>query len=489
MKKIDTILRGIEVIFSEGDSSMEISSICFDSRSAGPGNLFVAVKGNISDGHNYIGNAVASGVVAVICEEMPEKRDGKICWIKVKDSARALGIAASNFYGNPSDDLKLVGVTGTNGKTTVATLLYRLYRTLGYTAGLLSTIANYINDTRVEATHTTPDPVQLNRMLAEMVDSGCEYAFMEVSSHAIDQQRIAGLTFRGALFTNLTHDHLDYHKTFSNYIAAKKRFFDSLDKSAFALYNYDDPNGQVMVQNCAATIYNYSLRGSADFRGKVVEQRFEGMLMRIDDTEVSTRFIGKFNAYNLLAVYGTAVMLGSAGLELLTAISSLMPVEGRLETIISPKGIRGIVDYAHTPDALSNVLSTINEMREPGNKLIAVVGAGGDRDRTKRGEMASIAAAMSDIVVLTSDNPRSEDPDKIIDEMMKGVDPGSEKRVLRVTSRADAIKTAVMLASDNDIIVVAGKGHETYQEVNGVRSHFDDREVLSECFLMSKENK
>ena len=487
MIKLDTILNGIEIILIEGDDSVEISSICFDSRRVGKGDLFIAVKGSVSDGHNYIGDAVVSGCVAVMCEEVPEKRDNGIIWIRVKDSARALGMAASNFYGNPSSDLRVVGVTGTNGKTTVATLLYKLYRSLGYKAGLLSTIANYINDRRLEATHTTPDPLQLNRLLSEMVDAGCEFAFMEVSSHAIDQQRVAGLTFEGALFTNLTHDHLDYHKTFSNYITAKKGLFDSLERSAFALYNGDDRNGQVMVQNCDAIIRSYSLKGSADFRGKVIEQLFEGMLMRIGDTEVSTRFIGRFNAYNLLAVYGAAVMLGTTGIELLTAISALMPVEGRLETIISSKGVRGIVDYAHTPDALSNLLSAINEMREPGNRLITVVGAGGDRDRTKRPEMALIASSLSDIVVLTSDNPRSEDPDKIIDEMMKGVEPGSEKRVLRVTSRADAIKTAVMLASDKDIIVVAGKGHETYQEVNGVKSHFDDREVLRKSFEMQIE--
>ena len=309
---LNSILSGIEIILMEGDSSTEISSVCFDSRNAGPRDLFVAVKGSVSDGHTYIQDVVASGVAAVMCEVLPETRSDKICWIKVKDSARALGIAASNFYGNPSDNLKLVGVTGTNGKTTVATLLFRLYRSLGYAAGLLSTIANYINDNRVEATHTTPDPVQLNRMLAEMVDAGCEYAFMEVSSHAIDQQRIAGLTFLGALFTNLSHDHLDYHKTFSNYIAAKKGLFDSLDKSAFALYNYDDPNGKVMVQNCAATIRSYSLRGIADFRGKVVEQRFEGMLMRIDDTDISTRFIGRFKANrkeNVLSSYRKNMLL------------------------------------------------------------------------------------------------------------------------------------------------------------------------------------
>lgn len=488
MITIDGILRGIEVTTLEGDVSVEISSLSFDSRHTGAGDLFVAVRGNETDGHGYIGDALKSGAVAIICESLPEKREEGICWIRVKDSAKALGIAASNYYGNPSADLRLVGVTGTNGKTTVATLLYRLYRSLGYPAGLLSTVANYINDKRIEATHTTPDPIQLNRLLAEMVMSGCEYAFMEVSSHAVVQQRISGLTFTGALFTNLTHDHLDYHGTFSNYIAAKKGLFDSLGKNAFALYNADDRNGQVMVQNCSATVRSFSLRGSADFTARVVEHRFEGMLLRMGDTEISTRFTGRFNASNLLAVYGAAEMLGTPRLELLTALSALVPVEGRFETIISPTGIMGIVDYAHTPDALSNVLSAVNEIREPGNRIITVVGAGGDRDRTKRPEMAAIAGSMSDIVVLTSDNPRSEDPEKIIDEMMKGIEPGSEKRVLRVTSREDAIKTAVMLAAGNDIIVIAGKGHETYQEVRGVRSHFDDREVLREIFLTSMDN-
>lgn len=488
MITVDDILRGIEILTLEGELSGQISSVSFDSRHTGPGDLFVAVRGNETDGHGYIGDALRAGAVAIICEELPEKRDKGVCWIRVRDSAKALGEAASSYYGNPSADLRLVGVTGTNGKTTVATLLYRLYRSLGYPAGLLSTVANYINDQRIEATHTTPDPVQLNRLLAEMVRSGCEYAFMEVSSHAVVQQRIAGLTFRGALFTNLTHDHLDYHGTFSNYIAAKKGLFDSLGKNAFALYNADDRNGQVMVQNCKAAVRSFSLRGNADFTARVVEHRFEGMLLRIGETEISTQFTGRFNASNLLAVYGAAEMLGTTGLELFTAISLLVPVEGRFETIISPTGIRGIVDYAHTPDALSNVLSAVSEMREQGNRIITVVGAGGDRDRTKRPAMASIAVSMSDIVVLTSDNPRSEDPERIIDEMMTGVEPGSEKRVLRVTSRADAIKTAVMLADGSDIIVIAGKGHETYQEVKGVKSHFDDREVLREFFLKNINN-
>ncbi|MCA1757835.1 MAG: UDP-N-acetylmuramoyl-L-alanyl-D-glutamate--2,6-diaminopimelate ligase [Bacteroidales bacterium] len=485
---IDGILRGIKVTTLEGDDSVEVSSLSFDSRRTGRGDLFVAVRGNETDGHGYIGDALEAGAVAIICEDLPERRDKGICWIRVEDSAQALGTAASNYYGNPSADLRLVGVTGTNGKTTVATLLYRLYMSLGYPTGLLSTVANYINDKRIEATHTTPDPLQLNRLLAEMVISGCEYAFMEVSSHAVVQQRIAGLIFTGALFTNLTHDHLDYHGTFSNYIAAKKGLFDSLGKKAFALYNADDRNGQVMVQNCRANIRSFSLRGGADFTARVVEHRFEGMLLRIGEAEISTRFTGRFNASNLLAVYGAAEMLGTPRLELLTALSNLVPVEGRFETIISPTGVRGIVDYAHTPDALSNVLSAVNEMREPGNRIITVVGAGGDRDRAKRPEMAAIAGSMSDIVVLTSDNPRSEDPEKIIDEMMKGVEPGMKTRVLRVTSRADAIKTAVLLAAGNDIIVIAGKGHETYQEVKGVRSHFDDREVLREIFLTSMDN-
>jgi UDP-N-acetylmuramoyl-L-alanyl-D-glutamate--2,6-diaminopimelate ligase len=489
MMTLDDILKGIEIITLEGEPSGQISSVSFDSRVTVPGDLFVAVRGSEADGHAYIDSALRAGAVAIICEELPERRDKGVVWIRVKDSAKALGAAASNYYGNPSGELKLVGVTGTNGKTTVATLLYRLYRSLGYPAGLLSTVANYINDHRIEATHTTPDPVQLHRLLAEMVQSGCEYAFMEVSSHAVVQQRISGVTFTGALFTNLTHDHLDYHGTFANYLAAKKGLFDSIGKNAFALYNGDDRNGQVMVQNCKADLHSFSLRGNADFTARVIEHRFEGMLLRIGESEISTQFTGRFNASNLLAVYGAAKLLGAKELELLTAMSLLVPVEGRFETIISPTGIRGIVDYAHTPDALTNLLSAVNEMREPGNRIITVVGAGGDRDRTKRAAMASIAVSISDILVLTSDNPRNEDPEAIIDEMMTGVEQGSEKRVLRVTSRADAIKTAVMLADSSDIIVIAGKGHETYQEVKGVRSHFDDREVLRDIFSRSINSK
>jgi UDP-N-acetylmuramoyl-L-alanyl-D-glutamate--2,6-diaminopimelate ligase len=446
--------------------------------------LFVAVKGYKSDGHDFINDAIESGAAAIICEILPENQGKYICWIKTGDSAKALGLAASNFFGNPSSSLKLVGVTGTNGKTTIATLLYRMFRRLGYKCGLFSTVCNYINEKELAATHTTPDPVQLNLLLSRMVEEGCDFAFMEVSSHSADQKRIAGLKFEGGIFTNLTHDHLDYHKTFDNYLAAKKSFFDSLPESSFALVNVDDRNGRVMIQNCQARHFTFSVRGMADYRCTIIEQGFEGMVLKIQGEEVWTRFIGDFNASNLLAVYASTELLGELKKEILTVLSDLHPVPGRLEVIKSPGGISGIVDYAHSPDALLNVIDTINKIREGGVQLITVVGAGGDRDRTKRPKMAAISAEGSTKVILTSDNPRSEDPEKILDEMEVGITPDLKRKTLRIADRHEAIKTAVMLANKGDVILIAGKGHETYQEVMGVKHHFDDREELKNALLL-----
>jgi len=484
MIKIEEILKGITVVSVTGTKNKSVSGVEFDSRKVKKDSLFVAVKGYKSDGHEFINSAISSGALAIICEKLPEKPEKNITWIITDDSARALGMAASNYFGNPSSLLKLVGVTGTNGKTTIATLLYRMFLRLGYKCGLFSTVCNYINETELEATHTTPDPVQLNKLMAEMVREGCDYAFMEVSSHSADQKRIAGLVFAGGIFTNLTHDHLDYHKTFDNYLAAKKSFFDSLPPGSFALANIDDRNGRVMLQNCQARKFTFSVRGMADFRCNLIEQSFEGMGLKIQGEEVWTRFVGDFNASNLLAVYAASELLGASKKEILTIMSDLHPVSGRLEVIKSPGGISGIVDYAHTPDALLNVIETINKIREGGVQLITVVGAGGDRDRTKRPEMAAISAEGSTKVILTSDNPRTEDPEKILDEMESGITPDLKRKTLRISDRHEAIKTAVMLANKGDVILIAGKGHETYQDVMGVKHHFDDREELRNAFLL-----
>jgi UDP-N-acetylmuramoyl-L-alanyl-D-glutamate--2,6-diaminopimelate ligase len=484
MMKIEELIKGIEVLAVAGAKNRDISGIEFDSRKVKTGSLFVAVKGYKSDGHDFIDSAITSGATAIICEKLPDDPDGNICWVKTSDSAKALGQAASNFFGNPSSSLRLVGVTGTNGKTTIATLLYRMFIGLGYKCGLFSTVCNYINEKELEATHTTPDPIQLHSLLARMVDEGCDFAFMEVSSHAADQKRIAGLKFAGGVFTNLTHDHLDYHKTFDNYLTAKKSFFDSLPSDAFALVNNDDRNGRVMLQNCKAHHYTFSVRGMADYRCSIIEQGFEGMGLKIQGEEIWTRFIGDFNASNLLAVYSASELLGAAKKEILTILSDLYPVAGRLEVIKSQGGISGIVDYAHTPDALLNVIDTINKIREGGVQLITVVGAGGDRDRTKRPEMAAISAEGSTKVILTSDNPRTEDPEKILDEMEAGITPDLKRKTLRIADRREAIKTAVMLANSGDVILIAGKGHETYQEIMGVKHHFDDREELKNAFLI-----
>jgi UDP-N-acetylmuramoyl-L-alanyl-D-glutamate--2,6-diaminopimelate ligase len=484
MMKIEEILNGIEIVSVTGAKDKVISGIEFDSRKVKKDSMFVAVKGYKSDGHDFISSAIASGASAIICESLPEKPGKNVCWIKTIDSAKALGLAASNFYGNPSSSLKLVGVTGTNGKTTIATLLYRMFQRLGYKCGLFSTVCNYINDKELEATHTTPDPVQLNSLLSMMVDEGCDFAFMEVSSHSADQKRIAGLKFAGGIFTNLTHDHLDYHKTFDNYLAAKKSFFDSLPRDSFALVNVDDRNGRVMLQNCIARGYTFSVRGMADYRCNIIEQGFAGMELKIQGEEIWTRFIGDYNASNLLAVYAAAELLGAAKKEILTVLSDLHSVAGRLEVIKSAEGISGIVDYAHTPDALLNVIDTINKIREENVQLITVVGAGGDRDRTKRPKMAAISAEGSTKVILTSDNPRTEDPEKILDEMEAGITPDLKRKTLRITDRHEAIKTAVMLANKGDVILVAGKGHETYQDIMGVKHHFDDREELKNALLL-----
>jgi UDP-N-acetylmuramoyl-L-alanyl-D-glutamate--2,6-diaminopimelate ligase len=484
MMQIEEILKGIDIISLAGERSTIISNIEFDSRMVTSGSLFVAVRGYKTDGHDFINAAVASGASAVICEILPENRDKNICWVKTGDSARALGLAASNFFGNPSFSLKLVGVTGTNGKTTIATLLYRMFLRLGYKCGLFSTVCNYINGKELPATHTTPDPVQLNNLLSEMVREGCDFVFMEVSSHSADQQRIAGLKFDGAIFTNLTHDHLDYHKTFDKYLAAKKSFFDSLPVGSFALVNTDDRNGRVMLQNCKARHFTFSVRGMADYRCGIIEQGFEGMGLKIQGEEVWTRFIGDFNASNLLAVYAASELLGATKKEILTILSDLHPVSGRLEVFKSPCGISGIIDYAHTPDALLNVIDTINKIREGGVQLITVVGAGGDRDKTKRPKMAAISAEGSTKIILTSDNPRTEDPEKILDDMEAGITPDLKRKTLRIADRREAIKTAVMLASKGDVVLVAGKGHETYQEIMGVKYHFDDREELKNALQL-----
>lgn len=460
----------------------EIKNITFDSRKVGKDSLFVATIGTSVDGHEYIGKAVENGAVAVICEKLPDIMSENVVYITVKNSAEALGRIAGNFYRRPSEHLTLVGVTGTNGKTTVATLLYNLFRKLGYKAGLLSTVVNYVDGRAVESTHTTPDAIELNSLLAQMVDAGCEYAFMEVSSHAVDQRRIAGLRFAGGIFTNLTRDHLDYHKTVDNYLKAKKRFFDDMPENAFALVNADDKTGMVMLQNCKAGKKTYSVRGLADFAARILEESFDGMLMNICGREVFLPFVGRFNAYNLCAVYGAAVLLGAEGNEVLRLLSMLHAVSGRFEAIKSPSGYTAIVDYAHTPDALENVIGTINEIRSGASRLITVVGCGGNRDKGKRPIMAREAVKGSDMVILTSDNPRHEDPQTILHDMTAGLDATQLKRTLVIIDRRQAIRTACCMAQKNDVVLIAGKGHEDYQIIGDVKHHFDDREEVRNCF-------
>ena len=477
----------MECLKPTGDISTEISSVVFDSRKVERGSLFVALKGTANDGHKYIETAIESGAAAIIYQigeeaSIPETLSRtRATIIAVKDSHKALGVVASNFYDRPSDKLKLIGITGTNGKTTTVTLLYRLFTKLGYSCGLLSTIENYIGDTKVAASHTTPDPVTINSLLSQMVEIGCQYCFMEVSSHSIDQERVAGLHFEGGIFSNITHDHLDYHKTFKEYINVKKRFFDGLPKNAFALTNTDDTNGLVMVQNCTAKIYKYSCLSPADFNCRIVEKGLDGMLLRFGNREMWTSFIGVHNASNLLVVYATATLLGASQEEILVNMSSMAPVAGRLEYIKGGDDITAVVDYAHTPDALKNVLKTLKECAND-VEIITVFGCGGDRDRSKRPEMAAVAAKYSDRVVVTSDNPRFEDPDKIIEEIMEGFSVTERRKVIAIANRREAIKAAIALAKQGALILVAGKGHEDYQDIEGVKHHFDDKEVITETF-------
>lgn len=480
MKRLKDLLGRVDVVLIVGDDSAGVGALTLDSRQVADGVLFFAVRGEKSDGHDYIDKAVEAGASAVVCERMPERIAKGVAYVQVADSHAAVGQIASAFYGYPSEKLKLVGVTGTNGKTTTATLLYDMFRGLGYEAGLISTVVYRIGARRIDSTHTTPDAIRLNAMLAEMVDEGCGYCFMEVSSHSVVQRRIEGLTFAGGVFTNLTHDHLDYHKTFAEYLKAKKGFFDGLPKGTFALVNADDRNGKVMVQNTKAAVKSYSLRSIADFKCRVVEMHMDGMLLNIDSEEVWVKFLGRFNAYNLLAVYAAAVLLGAGRRDVLRQLSMLSPVDGRFEYLRSEDGITVVVDYAHTPDALQNVINTVNDILQPEQKLFVVVGCGGDRDAAKRPVMAKIAASQSDLAILTSDNPRTENPDEIIAQMKAGLDRGD--RYLAITDRREAIRAAVMMASKGDVVLVAGKGHETYQEINGVRNHFDDREEVFAAF-------
>ena len=477
MKRLSDILKGIEYK-TVNYRNVEVSRITFDSRIVEPGTLFVAQVGVHSDGHNFIGDAVKSGASVVLCQYLPKTISNDVVYIQTDDSSHALGVVASNFYDNPSQRLKLIGITGTNGKTTTVTLLHRMFRNFGYGVGLLSTVVNKINEQQIPSTHTTPDAIELNCLLAKMVENGCEYCFMEVSSHAIVQQRIAGLHFCGGIFSNITHDHLDYHKTFADYIAAKKAFFDNLPSTAFALTNKDDRNGLVMLQNTKARKYTYSIQNVADFSCRIVENTLQGLLLNIGGKEVWTQLVGKFNAYNLLAIYSTACLCGIAEDEALTTLSCLQAAEGRFE-YVNGSGKMAIVDYAHTPDALKNVLQTINEIMNTEQRLIVVVGCGGDRDALKRPIMARIAAEMCHSLILTSDNPRTEDPEHILDDMEAGLNIAQKESTLRITDRRQAIKTACSLANIGDIILVAGKGHEKYQEINGVRNHFDDKEELN----------
>lgn len=476
--KLTELLKNVKPLSIAGNAEVDITGVNIDSRRIGPGHLFVAIKGTQTDGHAYIGKAVELGAAAVLCETVPEERKEGVTYVTVESTESAVGPVATLFYGDPSAKLKLVGVTGTNGKTTIATLLYNMFRRMGHRCGLLSTVCNYIEDEPIAASHTTPDPIELNALLARMVEAGCEYAFMECSSHAIAQKRIGGLRFAGGIFTNLTRDHLDYHKTFENYRDAKKAFFDGLPKDAFAITNADDKNGMVMVQNTRATVKTYSTRSMADFKAKIIECHFEGMYLDIDGREVGVQFIGKFNVSNLLAVYGAAVLLGKQPEDILVVMSTLHSVSGRLEPIRSPKGYTAIVDYAHTPDALENVLNAIHEVLDGKGRVITVCGAGGNRDKGKRPLMAQEAVKQSDVVIITSDNPRFEEPQDIINDMLAGLNAQQMKKVMTNADRREAIRTACMMAQKGDVILVAGKGHEDYQEIKGVKHHFDDKEVI-----------
>ncbi len=480
--KLNELLKNITPIKIIGNDDVEITGVNIDSRRIKTGHLFVAMKGTQVDGHLFIGKAIELGAISVLCEDLPKVLQKGITYVQVESTEDAVGKVATLFYGDPSHKLKLVGVTGTNGKTTIATLLYNMFRKFGHKVGLLSTVCNYIDDVEVPADHTTPDPIELNELLAKMVEAGCEYAFMECSSHAIHQKRIGGLKFAGGLFTNLTRDHLDYHKTFENYRNAKKAFFDGLPKDAFAITNADDKNGMIMVQNTKATVKTYSIRTLADFRARILECHFEGMYLEIDGREVGVQFIGKFNVSNLLAVYGAAIMLGKKPEDVLLVLSTLHSVNGRLEPIHSPEGFTAIVDYAHTPDALANVLNAIHEVLDGKGHVITVCGAGGNRDKGKRPLMAQEAVRQSDKVIITSDNPRFEEPQDIINDMLAGLNEQQMRKVISIVDRKEAIRTACMMAQKGDVVLVAGKGHETYQEIKGVKHHFDDKEVLHEIF-------
>ncbi|MDR3058923.1 MAG: UDP-N-acetylmuramoyl-L-alanyl-D-glutamate--2,6-diaminopimelate ligase [Prevotella sp.] len=480
--KLQDLLKNIDVTKIEGENNPDVAGIFTDSRKAIAGSVFIALKGVQVDGHQYINNALDLGAKVIIHEEKVDTSKEGITYVKVKDGADAAGKIAAHWYGDPSSKLKVVGVTGTNGKTTTATLLYEMFRKLGYKAGLLSTVANYINGTVFHATHTTPDPISLNEMLKKMVDAGCEYAFMEVSSHAIHQKRISGLKFEGGIFTNITQDHLDYHKTMAEYLKAKKMFFDNLPETAFALTNIDDKNGLVMLQNTKAKKHTYSVQSLADFKAKIIEKHFDGTAIEINGKELQVQFVGVFNVYNLLAVYGAAVLLGQDSDQALLVLSTLKPVSGRFETIRSPEQYTAIVDYAHTPDALTNVLEAIHEVLDGNGRVITVVGCGGNRDKTKRPIMAREAVRLSDQVILTSDNPRYEEPQAIINDMADGLNSQQMKKTLLIVEREQAIKTACTLAKTGDVILIAGKGHEDYQDVKGVKHHFDDREIVRNIF-------
>lgn len=480
--KLQEIIQGLNVTEITGNTTVEITGVHIDSRKVTEGGLFIATKGTQSDGHAFIPNAIKAGAKAILCENLPQNCEGEeVTFIRVENTEEMAGQVATNFYGNPTNKLKLIGVTGTNGKTTIATLLYQMFRQMGHKVGLLSTVCNYIDDKAVASTHTTPDPITLNSLLAEMAESGCEYAFMEVSSHSVAQHRISGLNFAGGIFTNLTRDHLDYHKTVENYLKAKKQFFDNLPKEAFVVTNMDDKNGLVMTQNTAARVVTYSQRSLCDFKGKILEDHFEGMLIDFNGRETAVQFVGKFNASNLLAVLGTAVMLGKDMDEALRVLSMLKPVSGRFEAIRSPKGITAIVDYAHTPDAIANVLSSIQEVLAGRGEIITVVGAGGNRDKGKRPLMAQEAVKRSNRVIITSDNPRFEEPADIINDMLAGLNETERRNVLSITDRREAIRTAYMLAKPNDVILIAGKGHEDYQDIKGVKYHFDDKEEIEKA--------
>lgn len=482
MKTLEDLLFGSKTLDVKGDLNIQISFISFDSRKVQGNSLFIATVGTQSDGHSFIAKAIEDGAIAIVCEKMPSKRVDGITYVKVKNSQNELGIIASNFYDNPSSKLKLVGITGTNGKTTTATLLYQLFSDLGYNVGLISTVENRIIDEVIASTHTTPDPISLNRLLRAMLESGCTHTFMEVSSHAIVQRRISGLTFTGGVFTNISHDHLDFHETFDNYIEAKKMFFDELPSFAFALSNADDKRGKVMLQNTKAHKKYYSLQMMAEFKARILENQFSGLLLNIDGQETWFKLVGSFNAYNLLAVYATAILLEEEKQTILTSLSNLKGAEGRFDYFISPNMVVGIVDYAHTPDALKNVLHTIKDIKSGNEKIITIVGCGGDRDKSKRPIMAEVASKLSDKVIITTDNPRTENPEQIIKEMMEGISISNKRKTLQILDRREAIRTACHLANKGDIILLAGKGHEKYQEINGVKYSFNDKEILENEF-------